>query len=118
MEFDAFTLVLLLDGDAEPLPDDEAAVLQDRHLAYLASLQEAGLLVGAGPSRADWRPDPRGLSLFRTDPEQALRLASADPAVVAGTYRLELVRWSLPADALVPGTGRFPRSMADVRGEA
>jgi uncharacterized protein YciI len=116
VDFDTFTLVLLVDGPAEPLPEAEAAALQDRHLAYLASLRDAGSLIGAGPSRAEWRPDLRGLSLFALDLEDARRLAEADPAVMAGVFRVELMRWTVPASGLVAGPGRFPRSTADVTG--
>jgi uncharacterized protein YciI len=115
MDFDAFTLVLLVDG---PTPEvSDPAALQDAHLAHLASLRDAGILVGAGPARSIDRTDLRGLVLLRADIDEARRLAEADPAVEAGRVRVEVVSWTVPADAITAGPGHLPRSMAEVRGE-
>jgi uncharacterized protein len=46
MEFDEFTIALLVSG---PTPNSDA--LQDAHLAHLASLHDAGSLLAAGPLR-------------------------------------------------------------------
>ncbi len=115
MDFDIFTLVLLVDG---PTPDEpDPATLQDAHLACLASLRDDGLLVGAGPARSTERPDLRGMSLLRADAAEARRLAEADPAVTAGRSRIELITWTVPASAIAPGPGYLPRSMSEVRGD-
>ena len=50
LEFDGFTVVLLLTPDDPPELDEKAAnELQDAHLNHLAQLHEAGHLLAAGP---------------------------------------------------------------------
>ena len=50
MQFDRHTLVLLvLRPDAPELTDEEAAELQDRHLAFRADLRDRGVLIAGGP---------------------------------------------------------------------
>lgn len=48
-------------------------------------------------------------------PERALELKSADPAVVAGRFRLRVMPWQVPAGAVHFTPTRFPHSVADVR---
>jgi uncharacterized protein YciI len=115
MEFEVFTLVLMLEGPAD-IPEDRAGALTDAHLMHLATLREQGLLLAAGPARTESRPDLRGISLFRAEPEEALRLAAPDPAVVAGMFRTEATLWRVPARAMVEGSGPFPHSIAEARG--
>src|SRR3712207_7943944 len=85
MEFDRHTLVLLVrPPDAPELSDEEAAELQDRHLAFRADLRDRGYLVGGGPLVDQEDERLRGLSIMACDPETARRLSSDDPAVQAG----------------------------------
>ena len=50
MEFDRYTIVLLLTPDDPPqLSEEEADRLQDAHLSHLAELHERGVLLAAGP---------------------------------------------------------------------
>src|SRR4030081_2873265 len=50
MQFDRFTVALLmLRPDAPELDDAAATELQDAHMAHLADLHDAGYLVAAGP---------------------------------------------------------------------
>ena len=50
MEFDRYTIALLiLRPDAPDLDEEAAAALQDAHMAHLADLHEAGHLLAAGP---------------------------------------------------------------------
>jgi uncharacterized protein YciI len=50
MQFDRFTVALLLLGpDAPVLDEAAAAALQDAHLAHLAELHAQGYLLAAGP---------------------------------------------------------------------
>ncbi|HEY2794645.1 MAG TPA: YciI family protein [Micromonosporaceae bacterium] len=114
MEFDSFTVVLLvLRDDAPTFTEDEGAVLQDAHLSFLADLHEDGKLLAAGPVRD---PDSRvrGISLLNVGAEEAMRLKSQDPAVQAGLYRLVALPWMTPAGALHFTPTRVPRSIADV----
>lgn len=116
MEFDTYTIALLTTPpDAPRLDADAATAMQSRHLAHLASLHDAGHLLAAGPLRD---PDGlfRGLSILNVEPERALELKRADPAVQAGVFAVKALPWMLPA-GLVSFTPAFmPRSVEDVTG--
>jgi uncharacterized protein YciI len=116
VDFDSFTVVLLIHAeDAPALTDAEADALQDQHLAYLSDLQRAGHLIAAGPVRDPDSP-VRGMSLLRVGVEEAVRLKSADPAVRAGRYRIQAMPWMVPAGVIQAGPGTLPRSIAEVLG--
>ncbi len=118
MEFDRFTIALLvLRPDAPELDDDAAALLQDAHMAHLADLHEAGYLVAAGPLRGDADERFRGLSILTVDRDQARELKEADPAVRAGVYSVTVLPWMVPGGAMHFVATRFPRSMAEARAE-
>ena len=94
---------LVRPSDAPELTDEEAADLQDRHLAFRADLRDRGYLLSGG----------RGISIMSCDPDTARRLSSEDPAVRAGRLAIEVMTWMVPA-----GNVRFedvpaPRSMAE-----
>jgi uncharacterized protein len=114
MQFDRHTLVLLVRRpDAPELTDDEAAELQDRHLAYRAALRDRGYLICGGPLVDQEDERLRGISIMLCDPETARRLSDDDPAVRAGRLAAEVMTWMVPA-----GNVRFekvpaPRSMAE-----
>ena len=116
VNFDRFTVVLLVTPDDPPrLSEEEAERLQDAHLSHLADLHDLGVLLAAGPLT-----DPssgrhyRGLSILRCDREEALRLKGDDPAVRAGVFDLVALPWMLPAGAVHFTPTTFPRSSADV----
>jgi uncharacterized protein YciI len=115
MDFDRFTVVMLVTPANPPELDDEAAgELQDRHLAFLAQLHDAGHLLAAGPAgNPDQKRQIRGISLFRGDSAESRALAEQDPAVQAGVFELEVMPWMMPAGALRFSQTRFPRSAAD-----
>ena len=113
MQFDRHTLVLLvLRPDAPELSDEEAAELQDRHLAYRADLRERGFLVGGGPLVDQDDERLRSISIWTSDPETARRLSNDDPAVRAGRLAVEVMTWMVPAGNVrfekVPRRGRSP----------
>jgi uncharacterized protein YciI len=118
VEFDRHTLVLLvLRPDAPEMTDEEAAELQDRHLAFRAELRDGGYLIGGGPLVDQDDARLRGISVMACDPETARRLCSEDPAVQAGRLAIEVMTWMVPA-----GNVRFedvpaPRSMAEAAEE-
>jgi hypothetical protein len=117
VEFDQFTIALLiLRPDAPELDDDAASALQDAHLNHLAELHEAGHLLAAGPLRGDPDERFRGLSIFAVDPEQARALSERDPAVRAGRFAVEILPWMVPGGAVAFSPTRFPHSVADVTG--
>jgi uncharacterized protein YciI len=113
VEFDQFTIALLVRPDDAPdLTAEQAAALQDAHMAHLSDLHEAGKLLAAGPLR-DSDGHYRGLSILGVSPEEAQALAEADPAVQAGVFRVVTLPWMLPAGAMTFSRTHFPRSVAD-----
>ena len=114
MEFDSFTVSLLVLRDDAPDWDDEtAAAMQDAHLDHLATLHEQGHLVAAGPLGHEHY---RGLSILRVPPEEARALKEADPAVRGGRFDVVVMPWQVPAGAVHFTPIRFPHSVADVEG--
>jgi uncharacterized protein YciI len=114
VEFDRFTVALLiLRPDAPELDDEAAAQLQNAHLAHLADLHDAGHLLAAGPL-LDERF--RGLSILAVEPERARELKEQDPAVRAGRFSLEIFPWMVPSGAVSFSPTRFPRSIAEAEG--
>jgi uncharacterized protein YciI len=115
VEFDRFTITLLmLRPDAPVLDEEAAAALQDAHLAHLAGLHEAGYLLAAGPLMDE---QYRGLSILNVDPERALELKSQDPAVIAGRFAVKAMPWMVPGGAMSFSPTRFPRSAAEAQGD-
>jgi uncharacterized protein YciI len=115
VKFDQFTITLLmLRPDAPHLDDEAAAALQDAHMAFLADLHQTGHLLVAGPLSDDGF---RGLSILNVGPDEARRLNEQDPAVRAGRFSIKVIPWMVPAGAMSFSPARFPRSMAEVRGD-
>jgi uncharacterized protein len=118
MDFGQLTVVLLvLRPDAPELDDAASDALQDAHMAHLAQLHDDGYLVAAGPLLGGPQEPLRGLSLLRVDPERARELKEADPAVRAGRYSVKILPWMVPGGAVAFSRTRFPRSMAEARGD-
>ena len=114
MQFDSFTIaLLLLRPDAPKLDEEAAAELQDAHMAYLAELHEAGHLLAAGPLSDE---KFRGLSILNVGPERALELKERDPAVQAGRFSVKVIPWMVPGGAISFAPTRFPRSVAEAQG--
>jgi uncharacterized protein YciI len=115
VELERFTIgLLVLRPDAPELGADAAAALQDAHLAHLADLHEAGVLLAAGPL---FDEEFRGLSILNVDPERARELKEADPAVRAGRFSVKTIPWVVPAGTISFTRSRFPRSVGEVRGD-
>ena len=111
MEFDHYSIALLiLRPDAPELDDEAAAALQDAHMAHLADLHEAGHLLAAGPL-SDERF--RGLTILNVEPERARELKEQDPAVQIGRFSVKVMPWIVPAGAMTFSRTRFPRSVAE-----
>lgn len=103
-EFEVRTVVLLRRGTDPPqLAEDESTALQHAHLAFLADLTRRGLIAANGPLVDQSDASLRGMSVYTVAADEALRLASDDPAVRAGRLRADVARWCV-------GTGRvaFP----------
>jgi uncharacterized protein YciI len=107
MELEEYHLVLLRRPD-NPAAFSEAKLdeLQARHLAYLETLADRGLLALNGPLLNQPDVTMRGLSFYCTETaHEALRLAERDPMVRAGRLRVELMQfWARPGSIAVPGT--------------
>lgn len=117
MHFDRFTIALLvLRPDAPHLSDEDAAALQDAHMAHLADLHESGFLLAAGPLLGGPDSAFRGLSIMNVDPERARQLMEQDPAVRAGQFSVVILPWMVPGGAVSFSATRFPRSVAEVAG--
>jgi uncharacterized protein len=115
VRFDRHTLVLLrLRPDAPRHTPEQAAELQDRHLAYLAGRVAAGEILAVGPPVDQDDVTLRGLSVWSVGPDRARELCSADPAVLAGRLAVEVASWLVPAGMLSFHPVRVPRSTADV----
>jgi uncharacterized protein YciI len=115
VDFDRYTIVLLiLRPDAPELDEEAAAELQDAHMAHLADLHEAGHLLAAGPLSDE---KFRGLSIMNVEPERARELKEQDPAVQIGRFSVKVIPWMVPAGAMSFSPTRFPRSVAEVEGD-
>jgi uncharacterized protein YciI len=116
MYFDQFTITLLvLRDDGPEFTRDEEDVLQDAHMAHIADLHEAGLLLAAGPLFDGGSP-LRGLAILNTGVERARALKERDPAVRAGKYRVIALPWMVPCRAMSFAPTQFPRSVAEAIG--
>jgi len=114
MDFDRFTFGLYLRPAETPALDDEqAAMIQDEHLAFLARLGRSGQLVAAGPFEDQDDPTLRGAMVFSIDIAQARSLLSEDPAVRAGVLSFELMSWMNPAGLVSFHAARFPGSIQE-----
>jgi uncharacterized protein len=115
VQFDRFTVTLLvLRPDAPKHNEEEAAALQDAHMAHLAELHEAGYLLAAGPL---FDEKYRGLSIYNVDPEKARELTEQDPAVRAGRFSVMIMPWMIPGGAITFAPTFFPRSIADAESD-
>ncbi len=114
MEFDHYSIALLiLRPEAPELDDEAAAALQDAHMAHLADLHEAGHLLAAGPLSDE---KFRGLTILNVEPERARELKEQDPAVQIGRFSVKVMPWMVPAGAMTFSRTRFPRSVAEANG--
>ncbi|HEY7864213.1 MAG TPA: YciI family protein [Thermoanaerobaculia bacterium] len=76
-----------------PEKTEQTAKIQEGHMAHLNSMAAAGKLVVAGPVGAG-AGDLRGILVFKgITIEEAVRMASEDPAVKAGRLIVEIVPW-------------------------
>ncbi|GAA0955905.1 hypothetical protein GCM10009554_64510 [Kribbella koreensis] len=114
MQFDRYTVILLtLRADAPVMTDEEAADLQNRHLAHGAGLRDRGLVLARGPLTDQDDERYRGFSIWSVDQETARRHAEADPAVQAGRLAVEVMTWMMPAGNLHFSDVPSPRSVAE-----
>lgn len=114
MEFDQFSLVLLVTGPKDGEIDEQRRnEIQDAHLNHLATLHEAGNLIGAGPLIGGAVTGFRGASIFKVGPDEARALCEQDPAVQAGVFEARILPWLVPAGAVRYSRTTFPHSSAE-----
>ncbi len=102
-EFDEFEVVLLVSGEHPPqLDDGESALLHRRHLGHLRAMRDAGYLKVAGPLDEQRDDRWRGLCFYQVGSiDEATRLASLDPAVVAGRFSVDVMKWYTPKGEMI-----------------
>jgi uncharacterized protein YciI len=114
MRFDQHTVVLLVrPPDAPELPPEEAAAVQDAHLAFQAGLVDQGTVVAVGPLVEQDDERLRGIVVLAVEPDAARRLYRHDPAVRAGRLAVEVMTWMVPAGNLRFERVGAPRSMVE-----
>jgi uncharacterized protein YciI len=117
MRFDSHTLVLLVrPPDAPELSDEDAAILQDAHLAHQAELRALGHVIAAGPLVDQDDERLRGIVVLAVDQETARRLYSEDPAVRAGRLAIQTMTWLTPVGSAEFHSVAMPASMAETEG--
>jgi uncharacterized protein len=118
MRFDQHTLVLLVrPPDAPELTEEEAAALQDAHLANQAGMSEKGHIIAAGPLVHQDDERLRGVAMLSVDPETARELYRSDPAVQAGRLGVEVMTLLVPAGNIRFEKVQHPASMAEATGD-
>jgi len=101
MKLDVYSVVFLRRPPAPPqMSEAELDALQEKHLEYLGRLVEDGRILVNGPFEGQPDEALRGMSVYRTSVEEALRLASEDPSVRAGRLAVEAFAWFMPGGAL------------------
>jgi uncharacterized protein YciI len=89
-----YFIVFLKSGTTRSQDKEEAASIQEQHLAYLEDLNKKGYICMNGPFGDDG--DIRGATIYRvSSASEAERLASQDPAVKAGRLSIEVHPWWL-----------------------
>ena len=89
-----YFLVFLKKGNTRSQDNEEAAKIQQAHLTYLGDLYKKGIICMNGPFGDDG--EIRGATVYRvSNAEEAMRLASQDPAVKAGRLSVEVHPWWL-----------------------
>jgi hypothetical protein len=111
VKLDTYTVVFLRrPTDASGMSAQELDALQQRHLAFLAGMREAGHALITGPLSGQPDESLRGIAIYRTSVEETLRLAGHDPSVQAGRLVLEVFTWLMPAGSL----GDHPASTVEI----
>ena len=89
-----YFIVFLKSGPNRSQSKEEAASLQEQHLAYLGGLYQQGIINLNGPT--DGKTEIRGFSVYNVATiEQAIEFASNDPMVKAGRLAIEAHPWWL-----------------------
>ncbi len=91
-----YQLCFLEDGpQSGKLDSARSKELQSAHMAHIQAMWKSGDLESAGPTSG--LPGTRGVFLFSASQNDATRLASADPKVLAGELKISCQTWKGPA---------------------
>jgi len=94
MTMQKYFIVFLKSGPNRNQSQEEAAELQQQHLAYLGGLYEKGIIQLNGPT--DGEDEIRGFSVYAVATKaEALHLAGEDPMVKNGRLSVEVRPWWL-----------------------
>ena len=98
MAFRTYYIAFLRKGPTwVPGGTPELEELQERHLAHLRSLAEAGQLAAAGPTDDHCDGTLRGICIFDaasvTGLDQVRELVEADPMIQVGRLRADYATW-------------------------
>ncbi len=87
-----YVFAFLKKGPNRELDSAKAMALQMAHMENIGKMAEAGKLVLAGPFFGDG--DLRGIYIFNVSSiEEAEELTNSDPAIKAGSLKMELIEW-------------------------
>lgn len=102
MEFDEFSLVLLLRPPKAPeLPPVELDSLGEGHMANIRRLHEEGKLLKAGPTEDQSGRDVRGIFILTTNAlETAQQWVGTDPLIQKGRLVAEYMKWYVQKGSL------------------
>jgi uncharacterized protein YciI len=97
LRFDEHTIVVLRRPlDAPKFTEEELDELQERHLAYLDSLRDRGILVANGPFQDQDDEMLRGFCVFAVPLQEARRLMAGDPMVRVRRLEAVAATWLAP----------------------
>ncbi|XWN36711.1 MAG: YciI family protein [Balneola sp.] len=95
-----YFIVFLKEGPTRNQSEEDASKIQRLHLAYLADLYKKEIIVLNGPGGDGGTI--KGFSLYAVaTKEEAIKLASKDPAVKAGRLIVEVLPWWLAKGSVV-----------------
>ena len=87
-----YIFAFLKKGPNRDFSEEEAASLQKAHLDNIGRMAKEGKLALAGPFFGDG--DLRGIYIFNVkNIEEAEELVNSDPAIQAGSLKMELMQW-------------------------
>jgi uncharacterized protein len=94
-EFEQHQVILLVRGAKwTPEKTAETEKIQAAHLEHLTKMAQEGKLVVAGPFDKQSDETLRGMCIYKVETiEEAIKLASDDPAVKAGRLKIVSMNW-------------------------
>jgi len=87
-----YVFMLLNEGPARTQDSVTVAKIQEGHMKHIGEMAKTGKMVIAGPSEKGGKH--RGILIFDVDSiSQAIRMESADPAIISGRLEMEAIYW-------------------------